>query len=114
MAFRRRVSETGKLLPITEYDAYPYQIQDIVQDTADYASDQPAKVSKKATKKVAHKVLAYGARAKPTPGTHKPGIDWHLCLPRSYAEVLSLPASNLYRSCFIVVTAAEIKSLRDS
>ena len=41
VAYRRRVTETGKLLPMTEDEEYPYHIQDIVQYTAEYATDQP-------------------------------------------------------------------------
>ena len=48
VAYRRRVSEKSKLMPMTEENEYPYQIQDTVQDTADYASDHPAQVSKQA------------------------------------------------------------------
>ena len=113
VAYRRRVSEDGKLKPMTEEDEYPYQIQDIVQDTADYAMDQPAKVSKKTAKKVALQSVAYGARVKSTLDTAKPAIDWNRRLPRSYAEVLSLPDANQDRAGFIAATAAELKSLRD-
>ena len=44
VAYRRRVTRTGALLPSKEDDEYPYQIQNIVQDTADYALVQPAKI----------------------------------------------------------------------
>ena len=62
---------------MTEEFEHPYQIQDIVQDTADYASDQLVKASKQAAKKVALQLLAYGAHANQTPDTPKAAIDWN-------------------------------------
>ena len=112
VAYRRRVDDKGKQLTMTEDDEYPIQIQDIVQDTAQYAIDQPAKVPKKAAKKAAHQALAFGARIRPTPDTPKPDIDWNRRLPRSYAEVLSMPTDCQDRAGFIEATAAEIRSLR--
>ena len=112
VAYRRHVSETGALLAMTEDDEYPIQIQNIAQDTAEYAIDQPARVSNKAAKKVAHQLLAFGVRVKPTTDTPKPEIDWTRRLPRSYAEVPSMPTSNPDRAGFLEATAAEIKSIR--
>ena len=113
VANRRHVTETGALLPMTEDDEYPYQIQDIVQDTADYALVQSAKISKKAAAKVAHHVLAYAI--KPTVGSHtspKP-VDWTRRLPRSIAEVLNMPESHPDRAGFLDATGTEIKGLCD-
>ena len=47
-AYHRLVSMTGQLLPKTEDDEYPIQRQNIIQDTAEYALDQPARVLKNA------------------------------------------------------------------
>ena len=116
VAYRRHVTATGALLPMTEDDEYPIQIQDIVQDTAEYALVQPAKISKKAAAKVAHQVLAYGASTKPTADIRaksKPAVDWTHHLPRSIAEVLRMPESNPDRAGFLAATTAEIASLRD-
>ena len=44
VAYRRQVDDKGKLLPKTEDDEYPYHIQDIVQDTEEYALENPGKV----------------------------------------------------------------------
>ena len=114
VAYRRRVTETGALLPVTEDDEYPYQIQDIVQDTADYALVQPAKISKKAAVQVAHHVRAYAI--KPTVGSRspsKPAVDWTRRLPRSIADLLTMPESNPDRAGFLAATTSEIASLRD-
>ena len=99
---------------MTEDDEYPYQIQGIVEDTADYALVHPAKISKKAAARVAHHVLAYTSKA--TVGSRpssKPAVDWTRRLPRSMADVLSMPESNPDRAGFLVATTAEIASLRD-
>ena len=91
----------------------PYQVHDIIQDTADYASDQPAKASKQAAEKAALQLLACGADVKHTPGTPKSAIDWSRRLPRSYAEVLSMMVNNSDRSGFIAATAADDNSLKE-
>ena len=42
LAYRRRITASGKLLPPkTEDDEYSYQIQDIVQTAVEYAWDHP-------------------------------------------------------------------------
>ena len=46
VAYRRRITETGKLLPITEGKEYPYHIHDVVQMTAEYTTYHPEKASK--------------------------------------------------------------------
>ena len=38
VAYRRRVTETGKRLPMTEDKEYPYHIYDVAQMTAEYAT----------------------------------------------------------------------------
>ena len=39
VAYRRRINDNGKQMPMTEDNEYPMQIQNIVQDTAQYAID---------------------------------------------------------------------------
>ena len=58
----RCVSRTGALVAMTVDDEYLIQIQNIVKDIAEYAIDQPARVSKKAAKKVA---LQHEAASRP-------------------------------------------------
>ena len=112
VAYRRQVSETGKLLKKTEDDDYPIHIGDIVQYTAEHALVRPDHISKQSAKRVAHHVLAYGATSKPT-GKPQPEIDWTRRLPRTLDQVLSMSTSNPDRAGFLEATAAEIKSLRD-
>ena len=45
VAYRRRVSATEKLLPMTEDDEYFYQKQDILQMMTDYIRENPAKTT---------------------------------------------------------------------
>ena len=48
VTYRRRVTETGKLLPMAEDEEYPYRTRDVMLMTAEYATDHPDKVSKTA------------------------------------------------------------------
>ena len=73
VAYRSRVTKTGKLLPMAEDDEYSYQIQDIVQMTAEYAKDNPATTTNlpKAVKaKLTSLLSTYGS---PTDGTVRDG-----------------------------------------
>ena len=51
--------------------------------------------------------------ASDTRSASKPTIDWSKRLPRTFAEVLSMPMTHQDRAGFIESTAAEIKSIRD-
>ena len=113
VAYRRHVSATGKMLPKTEDDDFAYHIQDIVQDTADYALESTNKASKKTSQQIACHSLAFGATSTPVKADHKLKIDWSRRLPRTIADVLSMPTSNPDRAGFLASTAAEIKSLHD-
>ena len=46
VTYRRRATEIGKLLPMTEDEEHPYHIQGIVQYTAEYAPDHLEATSK--------------------------------------------------------------------
>ena len=66
--------------------------------------------------KVAHPLFAFGVIIQPTSDSHstsKPQIDWSRRLPRSYAEVLSMPTSQPDSPGFLAATAAEITSIRE-
>ena len=75
VAYRRRVSETGAMLPLTGDDEYPNQIQNIVQDIVQNITEQSIRVPKKAAKKAAHQLIAFGVHVRPTPDNPKPDID---------------------------------------
>ena len=116
VAYRRHVTPTGKHLKKTEEDDYPIHIGDIVQYTAEHAIARPDQISKKSAKSVANQLLAYGVTINPTTNSrlaYQSVIDWNRRLPRSIAEVLSMPTSNPDRAGFLDATAAEIQSLRD-
>ena len=114
VAYRRHVTDNGKMLPKTEGDVYAYHIQDIVHDTVEYARDHPDKSSKKSAKKVADQLRAYGVTINPTTNgrlAFKSATNWNR-RPRHIVDVLSLPNSNPERTGSLTSTAAEIKSLR--
>ena len=111
VAYRRRVTDTGRLLPMTEDEEYPYHIQDVVEMTTAYALEQPDTVSKKTKAKLSSLLCTVGTDSRPT--SQLPHDYWKGRLPRSIAQVLSMPTSNPDRAGFLAATSAEIKSLRD-
>ena len=120
VAYRRRVTATGKLLPKTEDDEYPIHISDIVQMTVEYTSDHPEKATnlQKAVKvKLTSLLSTLGSDIKPPYGirlAYQPATDyWKNHLPRSISQVLSMPQDHPDRAGFLAATTAEIKSLRD-
>ena len=117
VAYRRQVTETGKLLPMTEDEEYPYHIQDIVQYTAEYATDNPAATSKAVKVKLTSLLCTIGSDISPSTDSRlasQPDTDyWKGRLPRSIAQVLSMPLQHQDRAGFLAATTAEIKSLRD-
>ena len=52
VAYRRPVTDPGKMSPKTEDDEYAYHIQDIVPDIAEYGIAHPELISKKAARKL--------------------------------------------------------------
>ena len=115
VAYRRRVTETGKLLPLTEDDEYSYQIQDIVQMTAEYAKDNPVKTTNN-PKTVRVKLTSLLCNISSTSSrlsSQQANDYWKNHLPRSITQVLSMPQDHPDRAGFLAATAAEIKSLRD-
>ena len=120
VAYRRRVTESGKLLPLTEDDEYSYQIQEIVQMTAECAKDNPAKTTN-IPKTIRVKLTSLHCnigRAINTPTSSRLASQqatdyWKHHLPRSITQVLSMPQDHPGRAGFLAATAAEIKSLRD-
>ena len=117
VAYRRRVTETGKLLPMTEDEEYPYHIHDVVLMTAEYATDHPDKVSKAVKVQLTSLLCTMGSdKNHPTDsrlGTPLATDYWKGRLPRSIAQVLSMPLHHPDRAGFLAATTAEIKSLRD-
>ena len=118
VAYRRRVTKTGKLLPLTEDDEYPYHIQDIVQYTAEYATDHPETTSMAVKVKMTSLLCTIVSDINGTvrDGTVRYGVAndyWKGRLPRSIAQVLSMPLDHPDRTGFLAATTAEIKSLRD-
>ena len=61
-------------------------------------------------------LLAFGTLVKQEStqcSASKPAIDWNKRLPRTFAEVLSMPVSHPDRAGLIMSTNADIKSSRD-
>ena len=84
--------------------------------TDEYAKLHPEKTSKKVNKNLANQLLAFGIGVQPASDTQpasKPTIGWSKRLPRTFAEVLSMPMTHQDRAGFIESTAAEIKSIHD-
>ena len=80
---------------------------DIVKYTTEHAVARPDQISKKSTKLVANHARAYGTTSTTT-GKSLPEIDWSRRLPRTLAQVLSMPTSNPDQAGFMEATAAEI------
>ena len=116
IAYRRRLKSNGTFEPKSEDDEYPIHIDNIVKMTDEYAKLHPEKTSKKVNKNLANHLLAFGIGVQPasdTPPASSPTIDWSKRLPRTFAEVLSMPMTHPDRAGFIESTAAEIKSIRE-
>ena len=120
VAYRCRVDATGKLLPKTEDDEYPIHIGDIVQMTSEYTNDHPEKSTnlQKAVKvKLTSLLCTIGSDINPSTDSRlasQPDTDyWKGRIPRSIAQVLSMPLQHQDRAGFLAATTAEIKSLRD-
>ena len=67
-----------------------------MQYTAEHAIARPDQISKKSAKSVANQLLAYGVTINPTTNSrlaYQSVIDWNRRLPRSIAEVLSMPTT---------------------
>ena len=78
--------------------------------TDEYAKIYPEKMSKKVNKNLANQLLAFGIAVQPASDIRpasKPTIDWSKRLPRTFAEVLSMPMTHHDRAGFIETTAAE-------
>ena len=83
---------------------------------ADYASLHPDKVPKKTSRKMVNQLRALGIAVHTNIDSRlasKPAIDWSKRLPRTFAEVLSMPMNHPDRTGFIESTTAEINSIRD-
>ena len=94
MACRRRLKPNGKFEPKPEDDEYPIHIQDIVKMTEEYAKLHAEKSSMKFNSNIANQQLTFGIAVKPASDTRpasKSAIDWGKRLPRTVAEVMSMP-----------------------
>ena len=92
VAYRRRVTETGKVLPLTEDDDYSYQIQDIVQMTAEYAKDNPMKTTNNPkTVRVKLTSLLCDVSSTCSRLSPQPTVDyWRNHLPRSITQTVDV------------------------
>ena len=111
-----RLKSNGTFEPKSEDDEYPIHIDNIVKMTDEYSKLHPEKTSKRVTKKLANQLLALGIAVQPASDTQPASrltIDWSKRLPRTLAEVLSMPMTHQDRAGFIESTAAEIESIRD-
>ena len=120
VAYRRRVTATGKLLPKTEDDEYPIHIGDIVQMSAEYVpttqgkdTNLPKTVKVKLTSLLCNLVSDIKPSNDSRLAYQQANDYWKNRLPRSIAQVLSLPQTHPDRAGFLAATTAVIKSLRD-
>ena len=98
--YRRRLKPNGKFEPKSEDEEHPIHIQDIVKMTEEYAKFHPEKTSMKVNKNSANRRHAFGIAGKPASDTlsaSKPVIDWSKRLPRTGAEVMSMPIDHPVR-----------------
>ena len=100
MTNRCHESKIGKNSTKTSENDYHIHIGDIVQYTAKHAVVRPDQISNKSAMLVAHHARSYEATSKPA-GKLKTEIDWDRRLPRTLAQVLSMPTSNLDHAGFL-------------
>ena len=116
VAYRGRLKPNGQLEPKSEDDEYSIHIYNIINMTDDYAKLHPDKKTKRVNQNLANQLLTFGMLVQPTFEQRPapiPTVDWNKHLPRTFAEVLSMPMAHPDRAGFILSTAAEIKSIRD-
>ena len=85
--------------------------------TVEYARDHPETTSKVVTTKLANLLYAHGSDIKPSTDSRlasQPAYDyWKDRLPRSIAQVLSMPQDHPDMAGFLAAMTAEITSIRD-
>ena len=116
VSYRRRLQPNGRFEPVNEDDEYPYHIGDIVHMIEEYANLNPEQMSKKVSKKLSNQLLTFGIVLQPESDMRpasKPEVDWDKILPRTFAEVLSMPVDHPNHAGFVASTADEIKSIHE-